>query len=128
MRTPMPRLLSLAPRGVIVDEAGGYRGLAPWFDTHLLAEMLRRYNEHRPYAEFVEAWARLPAGSPATVDDARREAALALSMARSLSALVSGGELEPPASRGVHPRRRTADRFREPGEPRAPGTEPSDRD
>ena len=128
MKTSMPQLLRLAPRGVIVDETGSYQGLAPWFDARLLAEMLRRYNEHRPYAEFAEAWARLPADSPATVADARREATLAIASARSLSALASDDEREPPAPFAVKPVRRTADWIREPGKPRPPGTEPSEPD
>ena len=124
MKTSIPHLLSLAPRGVIVDETGSYQGLAPWFDTRLLAELLRRYNEHRALADLAEAWARLPADSPATVDDARREAALAISKARSLSALASGGELDPSAPRAAPAGRRSADWIREPGQPRRPGTEP----
>ncbi|MBK8323292.1 MAG: hypothetical protein IPL06_11270 [Betaproteobacteria bacterium] len=125
MKPPMPQLLSLAPRGVIVDEAGGYRGLAPWFDANLLAEMLRRYNEYPPYADFARAWAELPDDAPVSAGDARREAALAVSKARSLSALVPGGELEPPPVHAVRPGRRRSDREPEPDEPQAPGAEPS---
>ena len=124
MVRPMPPLLSLAPRGVIVDQAGAYQGLAPWFEPRLLRELLRRYNEYQPLADFAQAWAAMEAGGPASADDARREAALALAKARSLAALVEADEA--PMTRAAHPRRRRSDH---PGEPPPdPDAEPSGRD
>jgi hypothetical protein len=110
MKPTLPQLLSLAPRGVVVDETGAYQGLAPWFESRLLREILRRYNEYQPLAEFVEAWARMPEGAAATGSDAQREAALALGMARKLSALVDDPELEPRRSRAASTERRASDR------------------
>lgn len=125
MKPPMPQLLSLAPRGVIVDQEGAYRGLAPWFDAALLREILRRYNEYRPLADFAEAWAALEADSTATAHDARREAALALAKARSLASLVDEAE-ESPRRRREAARRRLADRLARKEPPAGPGAEPSE--
>jgi hypothetical protein len=122
MKPPLPQLLSLAPRGVVIDETGAYQGLAPWFESRLLREILRRYNEYQPLAEFVEAWARMPEGAPATGADAQREAALALGKARKLSALVDDPETEPPVPRAVYSARRTSDR-REVGRHAGPADE-----
>jgi hypothetical protein len=125
MNPTLPQLLRLAPRGVIVDETGAYQGLAPWFESRLLREILRRYNEHQPLADFVEAWARMPEGATATGADARREAALALDKARKLSTLADDSEPEPPLPRAVYTARRTSDR-REVGRNAGPaGKEPS---
>jgi len=111
MKPPLPQLLSLAPRGVVIDETGAYQGLAPWFESRLLREILRRYNEYQPLAEFVEAWARVPEGATASSADAQREAALALAKARKLSALVDDPEPDPPRPRAAYTTRRTSDRY-----------------
>ncbi len=125
MKPPLPQLLSLSPRGVIVDEAGRYQGLAPWFETRLLREILRRYNEHPALEAFVQSWARMPAGSAAPGESARGEAALALAKAHSLSALVEVDEPPRDTPRPASPGRRRADRpGDDAGEP-PPDPEPS---
>jgi hypothetical protein len=110
MKPSLPQLLSLAPRGVIVDETGAYQGLSPWFESRLLKEILRRYNEYQPLVEFAEAWARMPDGATASGADARREAALALDKARKLAALVEAPEVEPLSPRTSYAGRRMSDR------------------
>jgi hypothetical protein len=110
---------------VIVDESGRYQGLAPWFDTDLLREMLRRYNEYPALEGFVRDWARMPAGSGATVESVCAEAALALAMAHSLAAFVDPGTPADESRLSANAGRRKADREEDADRWPPTGPEPS---